>query len=109
MATQDEIKAVFPQMLERFNAEKAAGVNTIIQFNLTGDNGGSYWVKIADGAVETGEGENADSGMTFTSSADDFFALVNGNLNPMQAFMMGKIKVSDVGMGMKMINIFGLS
>ena len=109
MATVEEIKAVFPQMLDRFNADKASGVNALIQFNLTGDNGGAYWVKIGDGTVESGDGEVSDAAMTFTSTGDDFYALVNGNLNPMQAFMMGKIKVSDVGLGMKMINIFGLS
>jgi len=46
--------------------------------------------------------------MTVRSSADDFYALVNGQLNPMQAFMMGKLKVTDMGLGMKMTQIFGL-
>lgn len=108
MPTSEEIKATIPQMLDRFNPEKATGVDAIIQFNLTGDNGGAYWIKIANGEVDHGEGEAQDVSMTFSSSADDFYALVNGNLNPMQAFMMGKIKVTDTGLGMKMINIFGM-
>jgi len=109
MASADEIKAIFPEMVEKFDAGKADGVDATIQFNLSGDNGGMFWVKISGGACEAGEGEVSDASMTFSSSADDFHKLVNGDMNPMQAFMMGKIKVTDVGLGMKMINIFGMS
>ena len=109
MATVDEIRSIFPTMVERFKADKAGDLDTIIQFELSGDNGGTYWLKIANGQCEFGEGASGNAGMTLKASADDFLSLVKGDLNPMQAFMMGKIKVSDVGIGMKMINIFGMS
>ena len=105
MATQEEIAQIFPEMTNRFNASKAQGTNATILFDLSGENGGKFWVKIADGTVENGEGEVA-ADMTVRSSGDDFYALVSGNLNPMQAVMMGKVKVSDVQLGMKMIQIF---
>lgn len=107
MPTQEEIAAVFPEMTQRFQPEKAEGVDATILFDLSGDNGGQYWVKIADGTVEHGEGE-VPADMTVKSSADDFYELVNGDLNPMQAVMFGKVKVSDVGLGMKMMSIFNL-
>ncbi len=108
MATKEEISQIFPRMLERFSAEKAGDLNTVIQFELSGDNGGTYWIKIADGQCTTGEGANDSTNMTVKASADDFLAIVNGQMNPMQAVMMGKLKVSDVGIGMKMTQIFGL-
>ena len=107
MATQAEVNGIFPAMVENFNADKASGVNTTIQFNLKGDNGGMYWVKINDGSVEHGEGD-VDAGMIVEATADDFYAISTGNMNPMQAYMMGKIKATDIGMAMKMIQIFGL-
>ena len=39
---------------------------------------------------------------------DDFQALISGNLNPMSAFMSGKIKVDgDMGVAMKLQSLFG--
>jgi len=107
MPSSEEIAQIFPKMTDRFQADKATDVNATIQFDLSGDNGGLYWVKIANGSVEHGQGE-VQADMTLKSSADDFYALVNGDLNPMQAVMFGKIKVSDVGLGMKMMSIFNM-
>lgn len=108
MATPQEIAAIFPKMLSKFNADKASDLNAVIQFDLSGENGGLYWIKIADGQCEVGDGQAENPNMTVKSTADDFLSLVNGNTNPMQAFMMGKLKVSDMGLGMKMTQIFGL-
>ena len=46
--------------------------------------------------------------MTVKASAEDFFAIATGQMNPMQAFMMGKIKVTDTNLALKMMNWFGL-
>ncbi|MCA9889474.1 MAG: SCP2 sterol-binding domain-containing protein [Anaerolineae bacterium] len=107
MPTQEEVAQIFPEMVERFQPQKAGDMNTTIFFDLSGDNGGQYWVKIADGGAEHGTG-TVTADMTVRSSADDFYDLVNGDLNPMNAVMFGKVKVSDVGIGMKMMNIFNL-
>lgn len=108
MATQEEINGIFPAMMENFRADKAEGVDATIQFDLSGDNGGMYWVKISGGEVSHGEGE-VEAGMTVKAAADDFFDIANGASNPMQAFMMGKIKVDDMGLGMKMIQMFDMA
>lgn len=108
MATKEEITQIFPRMMERFSAEKAGDLDTVIQFELGGENGGTYWIKISGGACTMGEGANDSANMTVKASADDFLSIVNGQTNPMQAVMMGKLKVSDVGIGMKMTQIFGL-
>ena len=107
MATQEEVNNIFPMMVDNFQPDKAAGVNTVIQFNLKGDNGGLYWVNINENGVEHGTGDT-DANMTVEANADDFYAIATGNMNPMQAYMMGKIKATDIGMAMKMIQIFQL-
>jgi len=108
MATQEEVNNIFPTMVSNFRADKAEGVDATIQFELSGDNGGVYWVKINDGAVTHGDGE-VESDMTVKADADAFHDIATGKSNPMQAFMAGKIKVSDMGLGMKMISMFGLA
>jgi putative sterol carrier protein len=107
MATKEEVNQIFPEMANRFNPAKAEGVNATIQFNLSGDNGGLYWVKIADGKAESGEGQAENPKMTLKAAADDWFAVATGKMNAMQAFMSGKIKIEgDMGMAMKLQSLF---
>ncbi len=107
MATADEVKSIFPAMVERFVPEKADGVNATILFDLSGDNGGQYWIKVAEGNAETGEGDISDPAMTVKASADDWFAVATGQMNAMQAFMTGKLKIlGDMGLAMKMQTMF---
>ena len=54
MATQAEIDGIFPAMVGNFRPDKAEGVDTTIAFELSGDNGGTYWIKIGGGGVEHG-------------------------------------------------------
>ncbi len=110
MPTQQEIDAIFPAMVENFSPDKAQGTNAVIQFDLTGENSGQYWVKIDNGTCNAGQGEPPEAPkMTISASSSDFYSLVTGKLNVMQAFMSGKIKVKgDMGLAMKMAGMFGL-
>lgn len=104
MVSREEVASVFPVMVERFDPTKAEGVNGTIQFSLSGESGGDYWLRIADGKAETGTGLIENPRMTLRSSADDFYSMLEGKLNPMQAFMTGKIKVQgDTTMAMKLM------
>jgi putative sterol carrier protein len=82
-------------------------VNATIQFNLTGDNGGLFWLRIADGKCEAGEGAADSPKMTLKASADDYYAVVTGALNPTQAVFTGKIKIEgDMMLAMKLPGMF---
>ena len=107
MASAEDVMGLFPAMVDRFLPEKAGDMNATILFDLSGDNGGCFWIKIADGAATTGAGEVNDPAMTVKASADDWFAVATGQLNAMQAFMTGKLKIlGDMGLAMKMQTIF---
>lgn len=110
MPTKAEIDAIFPAMVENFSPEKAQGTDAVIQFDLSGENSGQYWVKIDHGTCMSGEGPSPEAPkMTIRAASSDFYSLVTGNLNVMQAFMSGKIKVQgDMGLAMKMAGMFGL-
>jgi putative sterol carrier protein len=107
MATADEIAQIFPAMAERFIPEKAVGVNAVIQFDLGGDNGGLFWLRIAEGKCEAGQGTAENPKMTLKAQADDYFAVAAGELNPTQAVFTGKIKIlGDMGLAIKMTTMF---
>ncbi|MFN8529622.1 MAG: SCP2 sterol-binding domain-containing protein [Anaerolineae bacterium] len=102
--SREDIAKIFPTMVERFDPKKAEGINAAIQFDLSGENGGQWWLKIADGKAESGEGTTDNTKMTLKATADDFGSMMTGSLNPMQAFMMGKIKVvGDTGLALKLM------
>lgn len=104
MATREEIAGLFPTMVSKFDPSKSQGINATIQFDLSGDNGGMYWLNIADSGATYGEGQAENPKMTLRSNADDFAAIIAGKSNPMQAFMTGKIKIQgDTNLALKLM------
>jgi putative sterol carrier protein len=107
MAVADDVKAIFNGMPSQFNADAAKGMNSVIQFNLTGDGGGQYHVAIKDGACSVSEGAHASPNMTMTMAASDYVDMINGKLNGQMAFMSGKLKIAgDMSLAMKMQTLF---
>jgi putative sterol carrier protein len=94
-------------MVEGFQADKADGVDATIQFDLSGDEGGQFYLVVKDGEVTAEEGTADDPKMTLKSDVNDYYKVATGETNPMQAFMSGKIKISgDMGLAMKLQSMF---
>jgi putative sterol carrier protein len=105
--TAAAVKEIFSQMPQNFNADAAKGMNSVIQFNLTGDGGGNYHIVIKDGGCTVGEGSHASPNMTMTIAAQDYVDMISGKLNGQMAFMSGKLKIAgDMGLAMKMQSLF---
>jgi putative sterol carrier protein len=104
-----KLEPVFEAMPERFQASKAAGESFTVQFNLTGEGGGQWHAAIDDGKLDVGQGISESPAATLTMDANDFLQMSDGNLNPMMAFMSGKIKVDgDLNTVLKFQNLVGL-
>jgi len=100
---------IFTQMSQNFDSSKAGDLDLSIQFDLSGDGGGTWNAEIADGQINVSEGGLADPTATLSMDADDFESMSNGDLNPMMAFMSGKIKVDgDLNAVMKFQSVVGL-
>ena len=98
---------IFDQMAANLNADAAKGMNSTIQFNLAGDNGGQWYVAIKDGKAEVTKGTASAPNMTLSMSAQDYVDMIMGKLNGQMAFMSGKLKISgDMGLAMKMQSLF---
>ena len=99
---------VFDMMPSRFNAAAAAGVNATYQFDLTGDNGGTWQVAVANGGCTVAQGAPNDKpNITITMAAVDYLDMITGKLNPQMAFMGGKLKIKgDMSLALKMQQIF---
>ncbi|MBI5569420.1 MAG: SDR family NAD(P)-dependent oxidoreductase [Desulfomonile tiedjei] len=86
-------KSVFDRMPAAFQADKAAGVDVVFQYRITGPGGGEWYVQIKDGACEVAQGVHEKPTTTIVMSDEDFLALIQRKLNAMQAFTSGKLKI----------------
>jgi putative sterol carrier protein len=104
-----EARALVEGMPQAFLPEKAGSAKALIQLDLTGDGGGQWVVDVADGKCDVREEMMDKPDVTVTMNAAEFVALTKGQLNAVQAFMSGKIKVSgNVGLVMQLMQWFAL-
>ncbi len=77
----------------------ATGKNFLaVQINLTGKDGGIFYVEVKDNKINVEPYEYNDRNCAITISPADFNKLIDGKLNPVFAFTTGKLKVDgDVG------------
>jgi putative sterol carrier protein len=101
------VKEVFEKVTEFFNTTSAQGMDAVFQFDITGDEGGIWNVIVKDGVCQVQEGTHAAPTVTLTMSAEDWLAMVNKELNPMQAFMSGQLSVNgDIMLAQRIPELF---
>lgn len=106
MATVAEL---FEKMPGQFQADNAGDMNAVILFDLSGEGGGQWSVAIADGACDVTQGAADSPKSTVRMDANDYHDMITGKLNPMMAFMSGKVKVEgDLNTVMKFQQLFGM-
>jgi putative sterol carrier protein len=103
--TPEQIVEALPKYLV---PEKAASTKAMIQFDVSGDNGGKWWTKIADGKAETGKGDAPEPAtLTVGAEAGDFVKIMTGQMDGMSAFMSRKLQVKgDMGLAVKLQSLF---
>jgi putative sterol carrier protein len=107
MTTPADIFAKTPQNLI---ADKAGDMNAAVAFDLSGDEGGQWTVIIANGSCTVEDGIADGATATISMDGNDYVDMMTGKLNPMMAFMGGKVKVSgDLNTVMKFQTMFNMS
>lgn len=101
------IETLMSKMPGAFIPEKAAGLDAVIQFNFTGAEPGEWYSVIKDGKVTVEKGTHASPKMTLTADSADYVKIFTGELDGMQAFMQGKLKLAgDLNLAMKLTQMF---
>ncbi len=101
------ITDLMSKMPGAFVPEKAQGLDVTLQFKFSGAEPGEWYATIKDGKVDVQKGLHPAPKMTLMADSDDYIALFTGKLDPMQAFMAGKLKLTgDLNLAMKMTQFF---
>ena len=83
----------------------AKGKSAVLQMVISGAPQGEvrYWLRIADGGVAAGLGDNPDAEVTISQSYETSAEVNKGELDGQKAFMQGKVKIS--GKMLKMMQL----
>ena len=84
---------VFDSMRGSFRPGKAKGVHARYQWELSGPQGGEWWIDVNDGTYKMGKGKIDNPTVTFITSDKDWVAMSNGKLKGTWAYMTGRLKV----------------
>jgi putative sterol carrier protein len=89
--TTEELFASLP---ERFRSERAGDLRAGYAFELEGEGGGAWTVRVADGALAVEQGSAPDVDVTVRAKAADWMAIVEGRMDPQLAYLTKKLRVS---------------
>jgi len=88
--------------------ELSKAVNSIYEFNITGENAGVWTVDLTKEPGTVAPGSSGNAKCTVTCAGSDFMNVISGKMNPQMAFMSGKLKIKgDMGLAMKLQKIIG--
>lgn len=103
------VKETFDAMGGRFRADRAAGTNAVIQYEIAGEGGGTWHAVIKDGACTVNEGAGTNPNLTLQMSSQDWLDMLSGNQSGQMLFMSGKLKIKgDMGLAMKLGSMFAM-
>ncbi len=78
---------------DAFQGDKAKGVHASYQWELSGPNGGDWWLIVNDGTYKMGRGKIHNPNVTFVASDEDWVAMSNKTLKVSWAYLTGRLKI----------------
>ena len=77
-----------------------------VQVNISGENGGTFYVEVKDGRINVEPYEYNDRNCAVTIDMDNFLKLISGKLDPVKAYTFRKLKVDgDLGKALEFANL----
>jgi putative sterol carrier protein len=95
------------KMPKAFLPEKAPGLDAVIQFKFSGAEAGDWFATIKNDVCTVEKGAYPTPKMTLSADSADYVKIFTGELDGMQAFMAGKLKLAgDLNLAMKLMTMF---
>ncbi len=105
---------VFQELMDllpsAFRPERAAGMDAVIQFLLSGENSGNWYVTIHNQTCHVQQGEVVNPSLTLSADSKDALDIMTGKLDGMRAYMQGKVSLKgNFGLALKFSDLFDLT
>ncbi|MDT8896816.1 SCP2 sterol-binding domain-containing protein [Thermanaerothrix sp. 4228-RoL] len=101
------IRDIMLNLPRAFSPENAQDVRAVVQLHVTGDEPGDWVIRIQEGQCEVNEGQVAGADLVFTAEARDLLEMLHGRLNPLSAYMMGRLDFrGNSTLAMKLPSLF---
>jgi len=98
---------VFDSMRGSFQPAKAKGVHARYQWDLSGPQGGQWWIDVEDGKYKMGKGKIDNPSVTFVATDKDWVAVSNHQIGGTWAYLTGRLKIrGDQTLARKLGEIF---
>lgn len=91
------VAELFETLPLRFRADRAAGWSSRFHFRFKDVAQPDWTVVIADGICRTAEGHEGTPDCVVTTTEKTYLAIESGLQSPETAFLLGKVKVSNIG------------
>src|SRR2546429_9717751 len=86
------VQETFAAMGGRFRPDKASGTSATIQYDVSGEGGGTWNAVVKDGACMVSPGPATNPNLTLSIAAQDWLALLSGKQSGQMLFMSGKLE-----------------
>jgi putative sterol carrier protein len=98
---------VFDSMRGSFQPAKAKGVHARYQWDLSGPQGGQWWIDVNDGTYKMGKGKIDNPSVTFVAKDKDWVAVSNHQMGGTWAYLTGRLKIrGDQALARKLGEMF---
>jgi putative sterol carrier protein len=101
------VTELMSKMPKAFLPEKAPGLDAVIQFKFSGPEAGDWYATIKSDKCTVVQGVFPTPKLTLSADSADYVKIFTGELDGMQAFMGGKLKLAgDLNLAMKLLTMF---
>ena len=109
MSDEITVQELMNRMPKAFKPETAEGVDAVIQYHLSGEEGGDWIVTIKNQQCTVEPGVTENPTMTLMADSQDYKDVILGKLDPMAAFMQQKLRLKgNLNMAMGLTKYFKL-
>ena len=101
------VQELMELVTKRLNAEELGDLGAVIQYQLTGKDGGDWIISIQDGVCTLEQGVAPGPDLTITARAIDYKAILSGALKLTQARVFGRLRIrGDMGLAQRLPVLF---
>ncbi len=103
----ESVADFFRSLPAKLDPEEAEGFAAVYQFDLSGPEGGQYYLVIEENACRVAEGVHPEPHVTLSLTGEDCVKVLNGRLDGPSAFLSGRVRVTgDLALAVQLRLLF---